>query len=614
MKMSSIVIFLALSLLAAVVGVGVLYPGVGGDFIFDDSPNIVKNYSLHVTSLGLDELLFAAYSFQPGGGTRFLPMLSFALDYWRGGLDPAVFHVTNLLIHAATTVSLAYFLRALLLAAGVAPARAARVALVVGLLWAIHPLQVSSALYAVQRMQTLTTLFIVLALLTYIQARVAQIEARPSRPAWLMTMLWWLLAVASKEDSVLLPAYALLIELTVLRFRTASAAHARYLRGAYALFVLGGLMVYIFAIVPSYWRWEAYGGRDFSSYERLLTQGRVLVMYLGQILLPLPERLPFYYDHIVVSRSLFAPATTLLALILIAALIVGAWFLRLRRPLFAFGVLFFFAGHFVTSNVIGLELAFEHRNHLPLIGALLALVDVVLLIVDRMRLRVGVVALFVAAVAIAAGSLTVTRATIWGDSLVMAEKSVEFAPGSVRARLLHCSRQYRLSGGDVQHPAFERAIVSCEAGADLPGSAALVSNVVTFRSLNGTVTDEDWTRYYERLRTVALSPENRNTVWAMTSNVRRGLPLDADRVHTAVDILVSRRRLSVPQYIHAGFFVLEHSSRPSSALAFFEQAVLAARAEDTYIPVMLADLTRAGRDDWVEQLAAMWREKLSRRE
>src|SRR3546814_3430063 len=91
-------------------------------------------------------------------------MLTFALDYWRaGGVEPAVFKATNIAIHALTTIVLVWFFRALLLAAAV-PARSVRFAApALALAWAIHPLQVSTVLYVVQRMQTLSTLFLVLA-------------------------------------------------------------------------------------------------------------------------------------------------------------------------------------------------------------------------------------------------------------------------------------------------------------------------------------------------------------------------------------------------------------------------------------------------------------------
>src|SRR3546814_8447978 len=100
------------------------------------------------------------------------------------------------------------------------------------LAWAAHPLQVSSVLYAVQRFQTMGTLFLVLALWAYLKARQAQIEGRPGRTGLLLALLLWVAAMGCKEDSVLLPAYTLALELTVLRFSANSTRLAGILRRA----------------------------------------------------------------------------------------------------------------------------------------------------------------------------------------------------------------------------------------------------------------------------------------------------------------------------------------------------------------------------------------------
>src|SRR5690606_13034607 len=118
---------------------------------------------------------------------------------------------------------LAWFLRSLLLAAGIMGSRARWMAPALALAWAVHPLQVSSVLYAVQRFQTMGTLFLVLALWAYLQARLAQIRGDSGRTGLLSAALLWALALGCKEDSALLPAYALALELTVLRFGAADA-------------------------------------------------------------------------------------------------------------------------------------------------------------------------------------------------------------------------------------------------------------------------------------------------------------------------------------------------------------------------------------------------------
>src|SRR5690606_9052884 len=180
-----------------------------GDFIFDDTPNLINNPAIRLTQLSGQALADVLTSPQMSGTLRALPTLSFAVDYWRGGgPDPMVFKTTNLVIHALTACALAWFFHDLLLVAGVRGERARWLALALALAWAAHPLQVSSVLYAVQRIQTMGTLFLVLALWAYLHARHAQVQGRSGRKGLLLSALLWVVAMGCKEDSVLLPAYA----------------------------------------------------------------------------------------------------------------------------------------------------------------------------------------------------------------------------------------------------------------------------------------------------------------------------------------------------------------------------------------------------------------------
>ncbi len=365
--------FLLLALLCVAAATLPFLFGLPGDFIFDDVPNIVQNGTLQLHSLTPSSLLDVLLYGQLSGQTRILPTLTFALDYYLGnGFNPLIFKVTNLAIHAATTLVLAFLMRNLLLLTDVTKRQAHWTALALALVWAIHPLQVSSVLYVVQRLQTMATLFLVLALLSYLSARQAQMEGNSGRRGWLFTGLLWMMALSCKEDAILLPVYTLALELTVLRFRAADPALTRKFQKSYRLAAALGAAAFFLVIVPHFWAWDAYSGRNFSSAERLLSQGRILCMYLWQILVPLPSHMPFYYDWLPPSRGLLHPWTTLPAWGLLLTLLGVAWHLRQRRPIFSLGIFLFFAGHFVTSNVIGLELAFEHRNHFPLIGIVLA--------------------------------------------------------------------------------------------------------------------------------------------------------------------------------------------------------------------------------------------------
>ncbi|MFC3714912.1 hypothetical protein ACFONC_01915 [Luteimonas soli] len=599
--------FLLASLVCALLAGLLLLPGLSGSFIFDDESNIVRNPAVHLDRLDMESLYQVFFGLQPGGITRILPTLSFAFDHWRGdGLHPSVFKTTNLVIHALTTFALAWFFRTLLLATAIPPARAQLAALALALAWAAHPLQASSVLYVVQRMQTMCTLFLVLALLAYLRARLAQIEGRSGRTGWLLALLLGALALGCKEDAVLLPAYTLAMELTVLGFSAAQPELARALRRGYLLAVVAGAAAFLLVVVPHYWHWDAYPGREFSSWERLLTQGRILCMYMGQILLPLPRNMPFYYDWIEPSRGLLQPWTTLPSVLLVLALLGAAWRQRVRRPLFALGVFVFFSGHFITSNVLNLELAFEHRNHLPLIGALLAIGDLIAFAMQRFKAystpAIATCVLLLGFLAVASHA----RARLWGDPMALAQASTELAPRSARAWNSLAQMYLDRGGGHMpDNPYLGNAIDACEKGAvAAPYSISCLTNLLVYKTLQGSVDQNDWDRYLKRLQHVAMGPQNRQTMQTLINNVSHGVPLDEGGVLKAIEIVAQRGQLRSNEFAAVGYFILTETHQPDLAYPYFVRAVQTT-TDPTFSKGLIEDLRKRGRPDWTSKLQTL---------
>lgn len=592
--------FFLLSLLAALVGALPFLPGLPGEFVFDDIPNIVGNPLIQLRQLDLDALLDVALAPQISGFTRVLPTLTFALDYWRSaGLDPEVFKTTNIIIHGLTTFALAWFFRSLLSASGSPANRAHWLAPALALAWAVHPLQVSSVLYVVQRLQTMGTLFLVLALCMYLQGRNAQIEGRSGRRSLLLAVGAWLLAMGCKEDSALFPAYALALELTVLRFRAANSRLASRLRRTYLIAALLGLAAYLLLVIPHYWHWEAYATRDFSTPERLLTQARVLCMYLWQILLPLPQNMPFYYDWVQPSRSILHPWTTLPAITLLLALAAAAWRLRSRQPLFSLGVLLFFSAHAITSNVIGLELAFEHRNHFALIGAVLAVGSLLAQAAQKLRLRHAVTVGLCVALFIALGSASLLRSHSWSNNLLLAEAATYAAPHSSRAWSLLCMSHIIAGGGSVPgNPYLDEAIDACTKGSvQAPYGLGTFARLIILKSVRGDAEAKDWERLRERMRVVPMGQDNRLAVMMLTHNVRIGVPLDEHELVSTLTLLVDRVPGNPSQLATIGYFVMNDVDKPDLAIPFFVQAIRMTGPEDPFSHQLDKELRAQGRDD-----------------
>lgn len=589
--------------LCALVAVAVMWPGRGGDFIFDDIPNIVDNVRLHLSSLSADSLKRAAFSYEPGGGSRPLAMLSFALDHWRaGGLDAAVFKETNLLVHALTVFVLAALMRRVLLAARWPAGRAEWVALGLALAWGVHPLQVSSVLYIVQRMQTLGTLFIVVGLWSYMAARQAQQTGQRSLSYWLLLLLSAVLGLASKEDTILLPLFTLVLELTVLRFEGVGGRPSLAWRRGYAAFVVLGAVACIFVVMPHYWHAEAYPGRTFSSAERLLTQARVLMMYLGQSLLPPPSNLPFYYDSLVPSRGWLSPPGTLLSVLVLLGLLGWAWHWRSRRPVFAAGVLIFLAGHFLTSNVLNLELAFEHRQQWPLVGVLMASADLACLTLDRLRLSRGLPALLSLLLVVTLSGLTVLRASTWGDPFLFAMQGPVWAPESARAWHLLCKTYYHRSGGDAEHPLYGFAVNSCQRAAALPGALAPLVDLITLKTVQGQDIAADWSLLQDRLQHGVISPEGRDVLNSLLANAAKDVPLDPKQMSLAIQAFAGRTTLSTVELANMANYLLVHAGEADRAYAFYLKAIRSARPGDPLVERILDNLSHQGMEEWARRL------------
>jgi tetratricopeptide (TPR) repeat protein len=104
-----------------------------------------------------------------------------------------------------------------------------------------------------------------------------------------------------------------------------------------------------------------------------------------------------------------------------------------RRPMIAFGVLFYYLAHAIESSVLPIwELAFEHRTYLPNLG--LCLVSGWLLLVELPRWIGGsrVAAALAVLVLLVLGVVTWQRNELWRDPVAFWRDNARLAPGQAR--------------------------------------------------------------------------------------------------------------------------------------------------------------------------------------
>ncbi|HEY3644235.1 MAG TPA: hypothetical protein VGM16_02760 [Gammaproteobacteria bacterium] len=432
--------FLLTCLAAMLLGVAVYLPGLPGDFVFDDFSSIVGNPAVSGAHHGFAEFFSALFSAPVGGLLRPLSMLSFMLNAQFTGLSPLGFKLTNVLIHLVCGVSLAFLAREIfriIAARGRLTLDETSIrwlSLATATLWVVHPLHVTAVLYVVQRETSLSALFSVAAMLCYLTARRRGLQTRAGKLwLWLATPLCMVLGMLCKETAALVPVYLLVIEFTLLEFRGREGRRERQVLGFFGVFLLLPLLAAgtLLAFKPGFF-FAGYINRDFTPYQRILSECRILLDYLRWTFLPDLRQLGLYHDDIATSQGLLRPFATLPSVLMVVGLLVGALACRRRAPLFSFAVLWFLGGHLMESTVLPLELVFEHRNYLPIFGVLLACAGGVYGMARDTANR-SLVAMGLVAACLLLASATAVRALDWRSELDLARSEAQHHSESPRA-------------------------------------------------------------------------------------------------------------------------------------------------------------------------------------
>jgi hypothetical protein len=426
-------------LLCCLLAAAVYFPGLAGDYLFDDTSNLLDNKALEIQSLDADTLHKAAFSAKSGELRRPVSMASFALNRYFFGIDPYSYKLINLVIHLLTGLVLFLLSRQIvgsyreLHRPDLSPEIMRWLPVVVGGIWLVHPLNLSSVLYIVQRMTSLSSLFMVCALCLYMVGRQRMLDGRHGL-SWILGGLFLFggLSIFSKETGILLPLYMLLLELTLFRFRKRTGAPDRQVIAFILACVILPLVAGSLYLVANFDAYVNYAGRNFTLAERLLTEPRIVVFYLQMIVAPTVQQLGLYHDDISTSTGLLSPPATLYSILFLGGLLAGGLLLRRRLPLVSLGILWFFAGHLLESTFLPLELVHEHRNYLPGFGIILALAGLLIQLPVTRRSRLITVTVPVLLLVVFTPT-TWLRSTQWSNNVDHSIYEARHHPQSPRA-------------------------------------------------------------------------------------------------------------------------------------------------------------------------------------
>src|SRR6266446_6050261 len=376
------------AVLLAILAVTVHAPALQGERIWDDA------YLAHDSPFIKSPLLiletFRHYLFLDSFSFHYRPVqnISFIVDYFFWNTDAYGFHLTNLLLHAASGVLLYFLLRQLFASlflrrvSIVVRARALRrlpwislAAFFVALIWAVHPVHSAAVDYISGRADSLAFLFASAGWLLFLRAQRA---TRPLIRGWLyfLAAASGLFALFSREIAcvwiALFVAHLLFVEKNL---------RARARIGA--LFCCG-LVIAIYVACrqlperrPGPPSDEAIG----SGSVRAALMARALGDYGRLLIFPTNlhmERTVFdpigYRSHVDWRKEIGVEYLSILGLAVLAALVFGSARRGRGQLMRIFGASWFLAGYLPVSNIVPLNATVaEHWLYLPSVGFLIFL-------------------------------------------------------------------------------------------------------------------------------------------------------------------------------------------------------------------------------------------------
>ena len=415
----------------------IYWRGLHGPLVFDDLHNLAPLEGWLKGATGWQSVVFGNYS---GSFGRPVAMASFVANMLVSGPDTFGLKLGNLLLHLANgALVFALFNQLVRLGSlrSESPTTKSWVPWLGATIWLLHPLFASTVLYVVQRMAILSTMFTLLAMLAYMQGRMALIDGNRIRACWLLVIgvpVATLLAAFSKENGILAPALCALLELFVFFPRQDERRSRISIVFIFTALILPALIAIILIAVQPDAIFAGYANRSFTLWDRLLTEPRVLWDYVSVLLLPSGARLGLYHDDYRISHGLLDPASTTLAIVAWLTVIAAAWRLRRTIPGFALGVGIFFVGHALESTIFPLLIYFEHRNYLPAIGAIWAVLSLLSYAAEHaarhMHQPERIFRLAALCLITALAMVTLGRASVWSQQDRILADGLRHHPGS----------------------------------------------------------------------------------------------------------------------------------------------------------------------------------------
>ncbi len=400
---------------------------LGGEFVYDDSYQILKNPTLQ--SAGNIPAMFTQGVWQfmtsdtsKAVGLYYRPMFNSLLivNYQLFGFSPFGWHLVSLLLHLGATFLVYRLVRAW--------DQSREVAVLAALLFGVHPIHSESVAWVSGVPDPLATVFVLLALIFHERS----VSEGGTNNKWVLASLAMaLLALFTKEVAIVMAGAVAVREW--LRSNGGESFGARFNRTVQrtAPFVIAAFLYLAARItVLGFISKPEPKAAGITANQVLLTEPSVLFAYVRMLFAPYP--LSVIYDHGYVNTP-DQPPFWLPLLIMAAVIAVSLWLVRKSKiGLLALAWVAMFVLPVLNLKAFNPEESIIHDRYLylPSVGfCLLAAMGIVWL---YNRAAVSMKKLVFAAtilIVVALSGLTFAQNFTWQNDLTMATHALNFAPG-----------------------------------------------------------------------------------------------------------------------------------------------------------------------------------------
>ena len=408
------------------------------EFYLNDNPYL-KDLSFENIKTLFDTDTYYMGNYHP------LAMISLSVDYAIGGEDaegninPFMFHFTNILLHLLISLSVFWFVFALL--------KRFNIAVFAALLFGVHTLHTESVAWISERKDVLYSLFFVLSLISYVK----YIDARKTK-YYVFSLLLFLLSLFSKGQAVSLAVTLIFIDY----FRDRKLLSKKLILEKVPFFIFA-LIFGLIAIGAQKQSEALVDEQGYDFLQRIAIASYAFMMYIKELIIPVNLSAINPYPDII-HQSI--PALYYLMIIpAIAVAISEILFIKKKKKTLAFAIGFFIVNIFLLLQFIpvGSAVHSDRYAYIPSIGYVILLAFLIFDFIEKKpenkQLILSLSGIYVLLLLV----LTFIRCDIWQNSETLWKDTVKKSPTSVVAQNNLGSWKDRQAAKAMENLQFEEA-------------------------------------------------------------------------------------------------------------------------------------------------------------